>query len=264
MALLDSEFSFTGSLGELSAYRMRGTDKVVIRRKGGASKNQIKTSPAFVNTRRMNMEFGGRAFATKWIMHMLAHFKPLADYNIAGPLNALLKPAQDLDTVNNSGERSVLLSQKPHLLDGFSLNRKITFESVVPATLSHELSRETLSAQIQLPELIPGFNFHAPKYPWYRFIAGIGIVPDFVFATDRYDACHPDYSLHMNRQLYTPWLPVLNGGKATSLELQIPHTLPDENFSIILCIGIAFGNVVNEREITQVKYAGCAKVLAVG
>lgn len=163
MALLDSEFSFTGPLGNLSAYRMRGTDKIVIRRKGGASKKQIKTSPTFVNTRRVNAEFGGRAFASKWIMHMLYHVKPLADYNIAGPLNAILKPTQDLDTTNKYGERSVLHSQKRHLLHGFSLTRKTTFESVLRAPLTYELSREMMSAEIHLPELIHGINFHTPR-----------------------------------------------------------------------------------------------------
>jgi hypothetical protein len=45
---------YTGSLGELSAYRLRGTDRIIIRRKSGPSKKQIKQNHRFEMTRRSN------------------------------------------------------------------------------------------------------------------------------------------------------------------------------------------------------------------
>jgi len=94
MAHISKGIVFTGSLANVSAYKMRGSDKIILRTKGGPSKKKIKHSPNFQNTRLLNAEFGGRATATKWIRKALRPLLPLADYNIAGPLNALLKPIQ--------------------------------------------------------------------------------------------------------------------------------------------------------------------------
>ena len=74
---------------------MKGSDKIILRTKGGASKEKIKKGKEFATTRRLNSEFGGRAVASKYIMRSLFPLKALADYNIAGPLNALIKPIQD-------------------------------------------------------------------------------------------------------------------------------------------------------------------------
>ena len=59
MPFLEGPFAFTGKLDMLSAYRMRGVDKIVVRRKGGPSREKIKTGASFANTRRTMSEFGG-------------------------------------------------------------------------------------------------------------------------------------------------------------------------------------------------------------
>ena len=43
MGTLHGNLSFTGSISNISAYTMRGHDKVILRTKGGASKKQIQT-----------------------------------------------------------------------------------------------------------------------------------------------------------------------------------------------------------------------------
>lgn len=124
MAKLTSDIQFTGSLGNLSAYKMRGIDHTILRTKGGPSSAQIKKDPAFDVVRRNNAEFSGRAAASRWIMRMMWPQKALADYNIAGPLNALVKPIQELDKESAFGQRNIVLSKNKLLLQGFSLNRK--------------------------------------------------------------------------------------------------------------------------------------------
>src|SRR5687768_10428056 len=131
MAQLDGVIQFTGSLQNLSAYKMRGSDKIIIRKKGGPTKKQIKYSPGFENTRLNNKEFGGRAVAAACIKHCLRPLMFLADYNITGPLNALLRPIQKMDTKSVRGTRHILLSEQPRLLEGFSLNRRYMFDSIV-------------------------------------------------------------------------------------------------------------------------------------
>jgi hypothetical protein len=57
MAILKNGLQFTGSVGNLSAYTRRGSDKVIIRTKGGASRDKIKKSPNFKRTRESNSDF---------------------------------------------------------------------------------------------------------------------------------------------------------------------------------------------------------------
>jgi hypothetical protein len=263
MAILASEITFIGSLGDLSAYRMRGSDKIIVRRKGGADKNKIKTSPSFVNTRRVNAEFGGRSTASKWIMQALWPLKPLADYNIAGALNALMKPIQALDNLNEWGKRSIALSQNPCILEGFSLNNKIVLESVIRTPISYTLSKEHLTARVDIPQLIHGINFHLMNYPVFKVIATLGIVPDLSYHELGYNQSAHAYSQLNAQKVSTEWLAVSKGSEGITLDLKSPYTMPDNHFSLVLGVGIAYGSYSDGSNVEQVKYAGCAKVLGV-
>lgn len=182
MAQLIGDILFTGSLQKLSAYKMRGSDKIIIRKKGGPTKKQIKHSPHFDLTRRNNKEFGGRAKAAQHIKRILHPLLFLADYNITGPLNALLQPIQQMDTGSDWGKRNILLTKNPRLLEGFTLNRRYYFESIVRTPVSCTIQKEEVI--VDLPALIPGINFMVPgNYSWYQFIAVAGLVPD-LFYTD--------------------------------------------------------------------------------
>ena len=200
MGKFEQLVGFTGSVGNLTAYKMRGVDGIVVRQKGGVSKDRIKNDREFVRTRENNAEFGGRSAASKSIMNALFPLKPLADYNIAGPLNALLRPIQVADPIGKRGQRSVELSKSPALLEGFSLNNKTSFESIVRAPLSVTVSRETMSAEVVIPELMPDINFKGQgKHPLYKLEAALGLVPDFFYSPERYKPSHPGYPLQIGR-----------------------------------------------------------------
>jgi hypothetical protein len=104
-------FSFTGSVGNISVYKIRGSDEPVVRTKGGPTKKQIETKPSFATTRKNNKEFGGRARIAGQVLDILRPLKYLADYNLAGPLNTLFKPIQEMDTVNVHGQRNIELTK---------------------------------------------------------------------------------------------------------------------------------------------------------
>jgi hypothetical protein len=266
MAQLHSQFSFTGRLGNISAYKMKGSDKIILRTQGGATKNKIKKSPAFEKTRRINAEFGGRSTASKYLLHTLAQLKSLADYNIAGPLNALIKPIQIMDTEAEWGQRGVHFTKKPKLLEGFNLNRRNPFDSIVRNPVSYVLSREELSGRIDIPRLIPGINFFTPPghYPYYSFVAALGVIPDLFFSKFGYE---PQPGLKpYSKTVYSDWYPVLNGSPVLSLEtgLVIPGTsVPGSSWILMLSVGIRFGTVSGNNEVVPAKYAGAAKILAV-
>ncbi|HEY4149835.1 MAG TPA: hypothetical protein VGM41_12940 [Chitinophagaceae bacterium] len=265
MAKLSGGFLFTGKIGNASAYTMRGVDGIILRSPGGASKNKIKTHENFRRTRELNAEFGGRATAGQHLRRACSIQKSLADYNIAGPINAMLLPIQRLDMTSKRGQRNVVLSQNPRLLEGFSFNKKNTFDSTIRNPLSYTLSRDTLSARIDIPTLLPGITFFAPdKYPFFSIQAVLGITPDLFYDSPKYKPSSDYYSQAKTRLTETGWRPVQKGLEATTLELAFTVPPPDQSFSLVLTIGVCYGIMIDTTSVSQAKYAGCAKILAMG
>ena len=262
MAKLAPGFGFTGSFGNLSAYKMRGHDQIILRGKGGPSKTKIATSPSFEITRYNNMEFAGRSMASRWIMRGMHPHKSLADYNIAGPLHSILKPIQVMDSKSQYGKRAVCLSKNPTLLEGFSLNRKTIFDSVIRSPVHAEISREALTATVSLPALSPGINFFASAYyPLFSISFSLAVVPDIFHHTNGYSA-DPGYKDFFCRNIRSEWFAVNRGCEAQRFDLKIDAVLPDDHFSLMLSVGLCYGELTTPASPKQVKYAGAAKILA--
>src|SRR5258705_9463744 len=226
MAKQEKSIGFTGSLHNISAYKRRDMDTIIIRLKGGPSKKMIKSKPSFDLTRRNNKEFGGRSTASMCIRRALRPLKPLSDYNISGPLNSALKPIQEMDTVSEWGKRNIQLSRNPRLLEGFQLNRRNLFESVLRSPLSFTLSKDEMKASLEIPELIPGNNFFpVAQYPVYRWQAVLGVIPDLLF--DETKGYLPKGNLNGPYPfgVETEWCPVKTGAASRVIELSLPYTV---------------------------------------
>jgi len=265
MAKVNPNFGLQGSAGNLSFYTRWDMDGVIARTKGGASKEKIKTSPKFVRTRELNAEFGGRATASQWIMHACWPLKALADHNIAGPVNTQIKPIQALDAESVRGQRHIILSANPHLLEGFSFNRRTTFDSVIRNPVGSTIDRATLSARVNIPALLPGINFYKPEKqpecPMFGVVAILGLVPDLLFTEHGYKPAK-EYWLNTYNEATTPWFPMLKGAGATTLEMKLDMVPPDQSFSLVLGIGVRFGTMTDATTVEQVKRTGVAKILA--
>jgi hypothetical protein len=260
MAQLTGNLQIIGSLNNLSFYKMRGSDKIIVRKKGGPSSKQVKKSPRFESTRRNNKEFGGRSLAAKHISSALFPLHFLADYNITGPINALLKPIQELDTDSDWGKRNILISKNPRLLEGFSLNRRYLFESIVRTPVSYSLQDQ--QAIVEIPELIPGINFMAPgNYPCYQFIAVTKLVPDIVYKEEPW-GYQPIGKRYAAKYAKTDWLPLNTRAAATQLIIKdLPADKP-ESYTMLVSLGISVG-ILKGATIEPVKYVGAARIIGV-
>ncbi|HYK55704.1 MAG TPA: hypothetical protein VEV15_04435, partial [Flavisolibacter sp.] len=211
---------------------------------------------------RNNREFGGRSPAVKWIRKVLHPLKPLFDHNLSAPLNTLLKPIQEMDRQSEFGERHVLLSLAPQLLEGFNFNRRHHFDSVVRNPVGCRLLRESLSAVVEFPALLPSFTFFpSGSHPYYRLMMVLGVVPDLYYALPLYRP-KGDYGPVIAQAAQTEWYPVKSGSPALSLKLQLPVATPNSDFSLMLAIGVGMGSVGTGGSITGVRYAGSGKILA--
>jgi hypothetical protein len=177
-----TELKFNGSLGDFTAYDLRGTEKTVIRRKGGASKETIRNSPQFATARLWMTEFGGCSTMGKEVRFMMSPMKALADYNFSGFVNKALKQIQKLDGVSELGRRAIRVSQHPELLQGFSLNKYTTFDSMVRTAVTCTIDRATGTARVSIPKLLRDINFFPNnQHPAYSIVVCLGVVPDFEF-----------------------------------------------------------------------------------
>jgi hypothetical protein len=254
----------TGRLGEFSAYKRWDSDKIIFRRKGGGSKEKIMTSKTCVRTRENMKEFGARAKMASWVRRAMWPQRLLADYNFIGSINPLVRPVQELDTQGKIGRRAIRLSTDPRILEGFSLNEKTTFDMIVQTSVHGQIIRHTRTATIALPELLPGINF-TPRvnHPLFCIQAAIGLVPDIVFEEkhNRYEPVAWCRELRLDT-LCTPWYPTIKGAPASTLELDLKFLPPAEDYTLVLSIGICFGQPGRREDVEQVVRAGAAKILA--
>jgi hypothetical protein len=260
---------FVGPVGPVSIYKMRGHDGLVMRTKGGANKKRIKNAPEFELTRKNNSEFGGCSKAGKWIRNDLHALRVVTDYNISGPLNAMMKHIQRLDTESDLGCRNVLLSRNPRLLEGFNFNKKSPFDTIIQNPVHYALSKDEVKATIDIPAIIPGLNFNVPgNFSQYRFIVILSSIPDFYYSTREYlfyDLNYPKEVVEAYEdalsytKTYSDWYPVTNGSAAINFELQLEQK-PPLSYSLMLAIGISFG-VVRGNIIEPVQYVGGGKIL---
>ncbi len=263
MARLKGDLNFTGSLGNISAYTMHGSNKVILRSKGGASRDKIKKSPVFEYTRKLNAEFGGSSSCGKAIRNAMSPLLRLADYNFSGFLVALIKKIQCADKENPVGIRNIYLSKNRELLDGFSLNLENDFDSVVKPPLQYTFCREEAGVNIIIPPLIPEIHLKNPfNQPFFNILVCLGKVSDVKYSasSEQYLPVHL-YGNSAYIHYSTDWQTVSAPFPGQAIALKFPdNRMLDENDTLILSVGIDFGNLNVERQIVSKKYIGCAKI----
>src|SRR5688572_23068667 len=223
MPFLEGPFAFTGKLDMLSAYRMRGVDKIVVRHKGGPSREKIKTGASFANTRRTMSEFGGCSRHGSYVRMAMLQIRHLSDYNFGSDINSVMRQVQLRDGTGEWGRRRITLSEHTRLLEGFSTVRKApSFDSIVRAPVYYTMDRASRSARIDIPELLRDINyFPQNNHAMFRLTVTLGIVPDVTFDVPSREYLPPDWysRLHNSIEMSTDWNPSLEGMKSTTLEL---------------------------------------------
>jgi hypothetical protein len=267
MAKLNGTIEFTGGLGNVSAYTLRGSDKIILRTKGGASKEKIKTLDSFAKTREINTEWSGCAKTGKGIYSAISPLKHLADYTIIGSLNGMAKIIQKLDKNNPEGERCIYFSQHRELLEGFNLNTQNVFDSVIRRPVTLAIDRSLATATVTFPSLDPQLHLqNKGQRPYFRFIVSLGIVSDMVYSGD-YAIYRP---LNPNAHAYscsaeTSWFSALSVFEGAQVKLAIDSGITfGDSESLILGAGIEFGNPISNSLIQAIKYSGSAKIMVTG
>lgn len=249
--------------GKYSVYKMEGSDKIIIRKKGGPTREQALKSPRYVRTRENSAEFIAVGMIVRMIRYPLLHVKHLSDHNFTSTLTKICNKIKKEDKTGDRGQRSIYLSQNRYMLESFALHKKHPFQSIVTSPVNCTLNRETKSAVIKLPRLTPGINLRLPwQHPVYRFSMSLGLVPDNVYEDGQYND-HVEDRAYIGHD--TAWHMASEPFQSATVELKldIRHAIKDSQ-TLLFAIGIEMGAPGPNGETDGVKRAGSACILALG
>ncbi|WP_276484854.1 hypothetical protein [Paraflavitalea pollutisoli] len=254
-----------GKIDGISIYKMKGVDRPVVRRSSGHSRAKQKRDPRLDLFCRAGKEFGGRSVIVGHLNWALRLHKCCRDHNVTAPLNGILSSVQVLDGEGDLGERSIFLSQHKEYVKGYSLNRTNPFDSVVTLSPQCSINRETLTATLRIPALIPNVNFFpSMRSPFYRFIATMTAVPDVVWKNGRYVSVFDKERSFADADSYTNWFSLLEGSPTQEIVLSSNDTPPNENYTLVVTVGVCYGILKTLDEVEMLPYGGSGKILEVG
>src|SRR6478672_1458403 len=128
---------YSGTMGGVRHFKIKGLQGDFAGLVGGPSGDQILTAPEFERTRENMNEFGGCATAGKSIRTALSQIiKQMNDPQMTGRLTRILKPINLEDQTEARGYRAILISEEKQYLIGFSFDRNVSLEGVFTAPYS--------------------------------------------------------------------------------------------------------------------------------
>jgi hypothetical protein len=245
MARQSGPLKYKGTLGDVRHFKIKGLPGYFAGLIGGPTAEQVKTAPEFERTRENMNEFGGSASAGKSVRVGLAQLiKQMADNRITGRLTAVMKKINLEDTSGVRGYRSILISQYPQYLQGFSFNKSVSFDSILyaPYTMVPAVTRD--SVDVNIPDFNPMNFINAPSgATHFRIVSAISVISDFQFnsASQLYE---PTSALlnEISNVAYSGFIDLSNPSTgAININNPLPGTptmTPD--VMVINCIGIEF------------------------
>lgn len=263
MAFQSGPFGYIGTIDDLSAYRMRGVDRIVVRKKSGVSKERIQNDYRYSRTRDSNQEWKACTMGMRAVRSAV-NSGHIGDYNYTGDIVRVCKAVQVRETVHQKGQRSVLFSTSPFLLEGFIFNKYTKFNDVLRNTPECTVNRETGTALVKIPELVPGESLRNPlKQAMFCIHIILGAVPDIVF-NDTDKVFKPAHTVQTHKiNISTPWYTTQKGAPEQDMTIALPNWENKPGLSLVLTAGIRFGQPVSATEVEYTKYANAYKILKV-
>jgi hypothetical protein len=269
MAIIKGAFQMEGSISGVSFYSMAGSDKVIMRTKGGPSKRKMKEGKEFELVRKHQTEWAACVLFSRGLKWAMGDNYRLADYNVSPVWNGIGKKLINLDEESALGERHLRISAYREAIVGFSLNKNFSFNAVMRAIPTFEVDKEKRSAKIRFPQINTEYDLlNVQKLPYFRLIATLGVVSDIHY--------HPENP----RDKYEPALKAANGTRQSittewfsahdiipeqSLEIGFDESMQEyrsDYDTLLLSVGIEFGTTAFGGKIEGVKRAGCARIIA--
>lgn len=269
MAIVKGPFQISGSVSGVSFYTRRGSDKVIMRTKGGANGDKIKRLPQYESFRNQQKEWSGVTKFASGVRNAFGGLHRLADYNLSPVLNGMGNKLQKADTTGEKGKRPVRLSPYPQALEGFNFNRNHPFNTILRVSTQCGLEREQLKATVEVPRINTDIDLlNIQRLPYFRVIAVIGTASDMIYNEKLRDYLPVVEGLHGAAVVTeSPWFPAGAIIPAQTHTVQMnakQQAMLTEEVCVLVSVAVEFGTVGITGAPVEVKYAGCGKVVKVG
>jgi len=269
MAISKGILKMSGGFGTASCYFLPGSDKMIVRAKGGPSARRMKVGKEFEKVRKHQKEWKACVMFSQSMRYAFGRIYDLADYNVSPVWNGLGKNIVKTDEEHAVGERNLLVSTCKSELQGFSLNKNYKLNALLGVMPVLELDPDRLYASA----VFPAFNsakelLNVRNLPYFRLSICLGILSDIHFVPDARSDHYLSTSM-MNGfsvTMSTEWLSANDMIDALKLEVQYEDcyvSKPRPNLTYLLSMGIEFGNVGFGGKIESVKYAGAGRCMLV-
>lgn len=187
MAKQKSHIKYTGSLGEIRHFKIKGKEGYFAGLKGGVDKNVIMSDPKFARTRENMQEFAGAAKAGKALRQGFPQLmKQMGGAGYTGKITGAMKRIMNADTLGARGSRTVSVITNPQLLQGFEINANRPFSMVcrVPIDLSINTDRNEVS--MTMDAFAPNVMITWPDgATHFKLILGVATIADYVYEASR-------------------------------------------------------------------------------
>ena len=162
MAKFDGIFEIKGTLQGMTFFKSK--DGLLIRKKGGVSKNRIKKDPAFQRTRENGKEFGHSAKMGQLVRKSVSSLISLAkDFRVSSRMAQRMSTVKNQDLTSARGSRTVAIGiqtlEGKEALKGFEFNLNAPFDSVFRT--SYNL--ETATGIVTVPDFDPSIHLSIPQ-----------------------------------------------------------------------------------------------------
>jgi hypothetical protein len=200
--------------------------------------------------------------------HGIGETYRLADFNLTPVWAGIGKKIVKLDTVSPLGQRFLRFSQCKQEMEGYDLNHKYSITTILRVSAVVDLNRETLSATVSLPRINNSTNLqNIQRLPYFRLIISLGTMSDMMYSPDGliYNYQPIDDALNdVSHSTLSDWHSANDVLPAHVLSVQLTEKaipLLTDDVTVLLSMGIEFGNVGFGGVIEPVKHAGCGKIL---
>jgi hypothetical protein len=251
MARQTGPLKYTGTIGDIRHFKIKGLKGSYAGMIGGPSAEQIATAPEFARTRENMNEFGGCALAGKAVRIGFASvLSNMSDPQVTGRLTAIMKKINLEDGSEARGQRAVLVSAVPQYLVDFEFNRFRSFDGTLNAPMSITPAVGRDSSTLDVPTFNPLNNTYIPAgATHFRIINALAVISDYAYnpTTKIYEATDPALD-KLSAVAFSDYLPV----NIMTVPQSIVSTLPGtptmtSSVSVLNAVGIEFYQFVNSN-----------------
>ncbi|HNL85472.1 MAG TPA: hypothetical protein PKO18_09550, partial [Chitinophagales bacterium] len=249
MARQKGHIKYTGTLGDVRHFKIKGQNGFFAGLVGGPTDAQVKTAPEFKRTRENMNEFGGCAKAGKSVRIALSEvLNGMTDPQSAGRLTSIMKKINLEDGTEARGVRKVEISTQRTYLYNFAFDKNTSFSSIVYIPYSATHSADRVTGTLATVASNPLNSLKAPAgATHFRFINAIGVISDFIYndVTKTYEPSNPALN-EMSNTTYGSYNDLGAAYAGETLDVALPTgTVVSGDVSVLQCIGIEFFQKVN-------------------